>query len=173
MGKRSIATIGREKLLNINMNKTFLLQVYSSKVTGMHKLYENTRTKVYKCVATADVQIRNFRKIRCSRVKIKVIGQIAIHPAIRASYNVFYSADTIHWIGDLSNGYDLSTGQLINLSYNRPEGYTMHVKPFHTIFIVLQTSKNRFRLYFLKDLRAFGICNHTGRSAINDLRDRS
>jgi hypothetical protein len=48
-----------------------------------------TTTKVYKYLATADVEIRNFRKIRFSRVKIKVIRRIVIHPAIRASYNAF------------------------------------------------------------------------------------
>ena len=89
MGKRSIATIGREKLQNINMNKKPLLQVDSSKVSGIHKLYEDTTTKVYKYLATADVEIRNFWKIRFSPVKIKVIRRIAIHPAIRASYNAF------------------------------------------------------------------------------------
>jgi hypothetical protein len=52
-------------------------------------LYEDTTTKVYKYLATADIEIRNFRKIRFSPVKIKVIRRIAIHPAIRASYNAF------------------------------------------------------------------------------------
>jgi hypothetical protein len=61
------------------------LQVDSSKVSGIHKLYEDTTTKVYKYLATADVEIRNFRKIWFSPVKIR----IAIHPAIRASYNAF------------------------------------------------------------------------------------
>jgi hypothetical protein len=37
VGKRSIATIGREKLQNINMNKKPLLQVDSSEVSGIHK----------------------------------------------------------------------------------------------------------------------------------------
>ena len=72
------------------MNKKPLLQVDSSKVSGMHKLYEDTTTKVYKYLATADLEIRNCRKIRFSPVKIKVyIRRIAIHPAIRASYNAF------------------------------------------------------------------------------------
>jgi hypothetical protein len=72
------------------MNKKPLLQVDSSKVSGMHKfIYEDTTTKVYKYLATADLEIRNFRKIRFSPVKIKVIQRIAIHPAIRASYNAF------------------------------------------------------------------------------------
>jgi hypothetical protein len=52
-------------------------------------LYEDTTTKVYKYLATADVEIRNFRKIWFSPVKIKVLRRIAIHPAIRASYNAF------------------------------------------------------------------------------------
>ena len=82
-------SIGREKLQNINMNKKPLLQVDSSKVSGIHKLYEDTTTKVYKYLATADVEIRNFRKIWFSPVKIKVIRRIAIHPGIRASYNAF------------------------------------------------------------------------------------
>ena len=71
------------------MNQKPLLQVDSSKVSGIHKLYEDTTTKVYKYLATADVEIRNFRKIRFSRVKIKVIRRIVIHHAIRASYNAF------------------------------------------------------------------------------------
>jgi hypothetical protein len=61
----------------------------SSKVSGVHKLYEDTTTKVYKFLATAGVEIRNFRKIRFSPDKFKVIRRIAIHPAIRASYNAF------------------------------------------------------------------------------------
>jgi hypothetical protein len=90
VGKRSIATIGQEKLQNINLlEKKTLLQVDSSKVSGIHKLYEDTTTKVYKYLATADAEIRNFRKIRFSPLKIKVIRQIAIHPAIRASHNAF------------------------------------------------------------------------------------
>jgi hypothetical protein len=65
------------------------LQVDSSKVSGIHKLYEDTTTKIYKYLATADVEIRNVRKIRFSPVKIKDIRWIAIHPAICASYNAF------------------------------------------------------------------------------------
>jgi hypothetical protein len=65
------------------MSKKLLLHVDS------RKLYEDTTTKVCKCLATADVEVRNFRKIRFSPVEIKVIRRIAIHPAIRASYNAF------------------------------------------------------------------------------------
>jgi hypothetical protein len=54
------------------MNKKPLLQVDSSKVSGIHKLYEDTTTKVYKYLATADVEIRNFRKIWFSPVKIRL-----------------------------------------------------------------------------------------------------
>jgi hypothetical protein len=72
LGKRSIATIGREKLQNINMNKKPLLQVDSSKVSGIHKLCEDTTTKVYKYLATADVEIRNFRKIWFPPVKLRL-----------------------------------------------------------------------------------------------------
>jgi hypothetical protein len=74
------------------MNKKPLLQVDSSKASGIHKLYDDTTdttTTVYKYLATADVEIRNFRKIRFSPVKIKVIRRIAIHLAIRDSYNAF------------------------------------------------------------------------------------
>jgi hypothetical protein len=73
------------------MNKKPLLQVDSStsKVSGINKLYKDITTKVYKYLATADVEIRNFRKIRFSPVKIKVIRRIAIHIAICASYNAF------------------------------------------------------------------------------------
>jgi SPX domain protein involved in polyphosphate accumulation len=79
VGKRSIATIGREnvKTPNINTNKKHLLQVDSSKVSGIRKLYEDTTTKDYKRLATAVAEIRNF------------IRRLAIHPAIRASYNAF------------------------------------------------------------------------------------
>jgi hypothetical protein len=77
------------KTPNINMNKKPLLQVDSSKVSGIHKLYEDITTKVYKYLATADKDIRNVRKIRFSLVKIKVIRRIAIHLAIHASYNAF------------------------------------------------------------------------------------
>jgi hypothetical protein len=38
------------------MNKISLLQVYISKVSGIHKL-NITTTKVYKYLATADVEI--------------------------------------------------------------------------------------------------------------------
>jgi hypothetical protein len=55
------------------MNKKPLLQVDSSKVSGIHKLYEDITTKVYKYLATAGVEIRNFRKIRFPPIKIKVI----------------------------------------------------------------------------------------------------
>jgi hypothetical protein len=55
------------------MNKKPLLQVDSSKVSGIYKLYEDTTTKVYKYLATAGVEIRNFRKIRFPPIKIKVI----------------------------------------------------------------------------------------------------
>jgi hypothetical protein len=87
VGKRSIATIGREKLQNIYLNKKPLLQVDSSKtkVSGMHKFIRrcyNKSLQIY--LATADVEIRDFRKIRFSPVKIKVIQWIAIHPAISA-----------------------------------------------------------------------------------------
>jgi hypothetical protein len=77
------------KTPNINMNKKPLLEVDSSKVSGIHKLYEDITTKVYKYLATADIEIRNVRKIRFSPVKIKVIRRIAIHPAIRVLYNAF------------------------------------------------------------------------------------
>ena len=76
--------------------------VRCSMVSGIHKLYEDTTTKVYKCLATAGVEIRNFRKIRFSPDKFNVIRRIAIHPAIkaaiRASYNAFLSGQriTIH-----------------------------------------------------------------------------
>jgi hypothetical protein len=50
------------------MNKKPLLQVDSSKVSGIHKLYEGTTTKVY-------VEIRNFRKICFSPVKIRLFGR--------------------------------------------------------------------------------------------------
>ena len=89
------------------MNKKLLLQVDSSKVSGIHKLFEDTTTKVYKCLATAGVKIRNFRKIRFSPDKFNVIRRIAIYPplaAIRASYNAFFRQIAIHWIGDLSIG---------------------------------------------------------------------
>jgi hypothetical protein len=55
------------------MNKKPLLQVDSSKVSGIHKLYEEITTKVYKYLSTAGVKIRNCRKIRFSPIKIKVI----------------------------------------------------------------------------------------------------
>jgi hypothetical protein len=54
------------------MNKKPLLQVDNSKVSGIHKLYEDTTTKVYKYLATADVEIRNIRKIRFSLVKLRL-----------------------------------------------------------------------------------------------------
>jgi hypothetical protein len=66
VGKRSIATIGRD----INMNKKPLLQVDSSKVSGIHKLYEDITTEVYKYLATADVEIRSFRKIRLKKLRL-------------------------------------------------------------------------------------------------------
>jgi hypothetical protein len=64
------------KTPNINMNKKPLLQVDSSKVSGIHaqvKYKYITTTKVYKYLATADVEIRNFRKIRFSPVKILIL----------------------------------------------------------------------------------------------------
>jgi hypothetical protein len=68
-------------------------------------IYEDTTTKVYKYLATADLEIRNFRKIRFSPDKFKVIRRIAIHPAIRASvHRIFIRQIAIHWIGDLSIG---------------------------------------------------------------------
>jgi hypothetical protein len=44
------------------------------KLSGIHKLYK--ASKVHKCLATADVEVRNFRKIRFSPVKLKVILRI-------------------------------------------------------------------------------------------------
>jgi hypothetical protein len=38
------------------MNKKLLLQVDSSNVRGILNLYEDITTKVYKCLATADVE---------------------------------------------------------------------------------------------------------------------
>ena len=90
MGKRSIATIGREKLQNINMNKKPLLQVDSSKVSGIHKLYEDITTKVYKYLATADVEIRNFRKIRFSPVKIMHGSILVVTIPLRATPGIMH-----------------------------------------------------------------------------------
>jgi hypothetical protein len=52
------------------MNKKPLLQVDSSKVSGIHKLYEDITTEVYKYLATADVEIRSFRKIRLKKLRL-------------------------------------------------------------------------------------------------------
>jgi hypothetical protein len=79
------------------MNKKPLLQV--------DRRYYKFTTKVYKYLATADVEIRNFRKIRVSPVKIKVIQPIAIHPAYPCFVErIFIRQIAIHRIGDLSVG---------------------------------------------------------------------
>jgi hypothetical protein len=90
----------------INMNKKPLLQVdIVQRLVEFTSLYEDTTTKVYKYVATADIEIRNFRKIRFSLAKIKVIQQIAIHLCYPCFVHAIFIRQTaIHWIGDLSIG---------------------------------------------------------------------
>jgi hypothetical protein len=44
------------------------------KLSGIHKL--DNASKVYKGLATADVEVRNFKKILFSPVKLKVILRI-------------------------------------------------------------------------------------------------
>jgi hypothetical protein len=55
------------------------------KLSGIHKL--DKASKVYKGLATADVEVRNFKKIRFSPVKLKVILRIVKRGTKRASYN--------------------------------------------------------------------------------------
>ena len=60
------------------------------KLSGIHKL--DKASKVYKGLATADVEVRNFKKIRFSPVKLKVILRIVKRGTKRASYNAILSA---------------------------------------------------------------------------------
>jgi hypothetical protein len=73
-----------EKTPNINNNK-----LYKS-LAGIHKL--DKASKVYKGLATADVEVRNFKKIRFSPVKLKVILWIVKRGTKRSSYNAILSA---------------------------------------------------------------------------------
>jgi hypothetical protein len=57
---------GRVKSLESNCNVQLL--------SGIHKL--DKASKDYKGLATADVEVRNFKKIRFSPVKLKVILRI-------------------------------------------------------------------------------------------------
>ena len=45
----------------------------------------------HKYLATVDVEVGNFKKIRFSPVKIELIRRIAIYSAIHAGYNAFLS----------------------------------------------------------------------------------
>jgi hypothetical protein len=79
-----IATNGREN------------SKYKQKQT-LQKLSWNSQvidkaSKVYKGLATADVEVRNFKKIRFSPVKLKVILRIVKRGTKRASYNAILSA---------------------------------------------------------------------------------
>jgi hypothetical protein len=49
-------------------------------------------SKVYKGLATADVEVINLKKIRFSPVKLKVILRIVKRGTKRASYNAILSA---------------------------------------------------------------------------------
>jgi hypothetical protein len=55
-------------------NSKYKQQQTLQKLSGIHKL--DKASKVHKCLATADVEVRNFRKIRFSPVKLKVILRI-------------------------------------------------------------------------------------------------
>jgi hypothetical protein len=78
-----IATNGRE-------NSKYKQQQTLQALAGIHKL--DKASKVYKGLATADVEVRNFKKIRFSPVKLKVILWIVKRGTKRASYNAILSA---------------------------------------------------------------------------------
>ena len=75
-----------EQTPNKNNNKLSCKSLYS----GIHKL--DKASKVYQGLATTDVEVRNFKKIRFSPVKLKVILRIVKRGTKRASYNAILSA---------------------------------------------------------------------------------
>ena len=50
-----------------------------------------SKDSFHKYLATVDVEVGNFKKIRFFPVKIEVIQQIVKHPTIHASRNAFLS----------------------------------------------------------------------------------
>jgi hypothetical protein len=60
----------------INMNKKPLLQVdIVQRLVEFTSLYEDTTTKVYKYLATADIEIRNFRKSGFLWLKLRLTNR--------------------------------------------------------------------------------------------------
>jgi hypothetical protein len=73
------------------------------KLCGIHKL--DKASKVYKGLATADVEVRNFKKIRFSLVKLKVILRIVKRGTKRGFVQRnFIGRLTIRWIRNLYAG---------------------------------------------------------------------
>ena len=62
-----------------------------SMVRNLVEFTSYTRMQLSQILATVDVEVGNFKKIRFFPVKIKVIQRIVKHPTIHASCNAFLS----------------------------------------------------------------------------------